>query len=220
MAHRARQPLHPAQLQERLRHQLERGRAAGAAAGHVSPDRLRRQPRHSYRRSSEHQPAQIYGQSATYDPLNTPAHRQQDRVCHRVLPRLLHQLSIPPGGTQEALQPRRGLLVGLHLGKAQNWQTGAQDGGLLFWAGPVRRNYAVADFDRARNFEQTVTYELPAGTRPQVLQLRHWTVCSRRLARRGHRLRSLRSALLHYRQQLNLWNDADGQSERRIQGVA
>jgi hypothetical protein len=48
-------------------------------------------------------------------------------------------------------------------GKAQNYQTGPQDGGLLFWAGPVHRNYALADFDRTRNFEQTVTYELPAG---------------------------------------------------------
>jgi hypothetical protein len=49
------------------------------------------------------------------------------------------------------------------FGKAMNWQTGAQDGNVLFWAGPQRRNYAVADFDRTRNFEQTVTYELPAG---------------------------------------------------------
>jgi hypothetical protein len=48
-------------------------------------------------------------------------------------------------------------------GKAQNYQTGAQDGALLFWAGPVHRNYGLADFDRTRNFEQTATYELPAG---------------------------------------------------------
>jgi hypothetical protein len=48
-------------------------------------------------------------------------------------------------------------------GKAENYQTGAQDGNLLFWSGPVHRNYAVADFDRTRNYEQTITYELPAG---------------------------------------------------------
>ena len=48
-------------------------------------------------------------------------------------------------------------------GKAENYQTGAQDGALLFFAGPVHRNYAVADFDRTNNFEQTATYELPAG---------------------------------------------------------
>ena len=54
-------------------------------------------------------------------------------------------------------------------GKAQNYQTGAQDGNLLFWSGPVHRNYAVADFDRTRNFEQTLTYELPAGHGHQLL---------------------------------------------------
>jgi hypothetical protein len=48
-------------------------------------------------------------------------------------------------------------------GKAENYQTGAQDGNLLFWAGPVHRNYAVADFDRKLNYTQTITYQLPAG---------------------------------------------------------
>jgi Carboxypeptidase regulatory-like domain len=48
-------------------------------------------------------------------------------------------------------------------GKAQNYGTGPQDGGLLFWSGPVRRNYNLADFDRKLNYEQTITYELPAG---------------------------------------------------------
>jgi hypothetical protein len=48
-------------------------------------------------------------------------------------------------------------------GKAQDYGTGAQDGGLLYWSGPARRNYNLADFDRKRNFEQTVTYELPVG---------------------------------------------------------
>ena len=47
--------------------------------------------------------------------------------------------------------------------KAMGYQTGAQDGNLLFWSGPVRNNYTVLDFDRTNNFEQTVTYELPAG---------------------------------------------------------
>jgi hypothetical protein len=48
-------------------------------------------------------------------------------------------------------------------GKAQGYQTGAQDGNLLFWSGPIRANYNLLDFDRKSNFEQTVTYELPAG---------------------------------------------------------
>jgi hypothetical protein len=33
----------------------------------------------------------------------------------------------------------------------------------MFYAGPVHRNYSVADFDRTRNYSQTITYELPAG---------------------------------------------------------
>jgi hypothetical protein len=45
--------------------------------------------------------------------------------------------------------------------KALNYQQ-SDDGGLLFFA-QLRRNYALADFDRALNFEHSVTYELPAG---------------------------------------------------------
>jgi ABC-type transport system involved in multi-copper enzyme maturation permease subunit len=33
----------------------------------------------------------------------------------------------------------------------------------MFWSGPVRRNYTIADFDRRLNYEQTITYELPGG---------------------------------------------------------
>ena len=45
--------------------------------------------------------------------------------------------------------------------KALNYQSG-DDGGLLFFA-QLRRNYAPADFDRRLNYEQSFTYELPAG---------------------------------------------------------
>jgi len=48
-------------------------------------------------------------------------------------------------------------------GKAQGYETGAQDGALLFYSGNRRRNYNLVDFDRKLNFEQTVTYELPFG---------------------------------------------------------
>lgn len=48
-------------------------------------------------------------------------------------------------------------------GKAQGYQTTPQDGALLFYSGNLRRNYSVLDFDRTNNFEQTLTYELPAG---------------------------------------------------------
>jgi hypothetical protein len=37
------------------------------------------------------------------------------------------------------------------------------DGGLLFYAGSLRRNYAPLDFDRTLNFEQSFTYQLPFG---------------------------------------------------------
>ncbi len=48
-------------------------------------------------------------------------------------------------------------------GKALTYATGGDDnGGLLFFIN-FRRNYAPADFDRAKNFEQSFNYELPAG---------------------------------------------------------
>jgi hypothetical protein len=47
--------------------------------------------------------------------------------------------------------------------KAQGYVTGGQDGGLLFWAGNLRRNYSVLDYDRTLNYAQTITYELPFG---------------------------------------------------------
>jgi hypothetical protein len=54
------------------------------------------------------------------------------------------------------------LTSALTWGKAQNYQTGPQDGALLFY-NDFRRNYTIADFDRTLNFEQSVTYDLPAG---------------------------------------------------------
>jgi hypothetical protein len=106
---------------------------------------------------------QIYGQSATYDPLNTPATGNKTAsVTEYFLGYSTNYQSL-----QVELKKRFSHGVAFSSaftwGKAENWQTGAQDGGLLFWAGPVRRNWSVADFDRARNFEQTITYELPAG---------------------------------------------------------
>jgi len=46
-------------------------------------------------------------------------------------------------------------------GKVLNYGSG-DDGGLTFFIN-WRRNYAPADFDRAKNFEQTFSYDLPAG---------------------------------------------------------
>ncbi|SEF60859.1 Carboxypeptidase regulatory-like domain-containing protein [Bryocella elongata] len=104
---------------------------------------------------------QIYGQSGAYDP-SFLAFGKSAAVT---------QYFMGFSTNYESLQVQltRRFTHGLSFssaftwGKAQNYQTGAQDGNVLFWAGPMRRNYAVADFDRTKNFEQTVTYELPAG---------------------------------------------------------
>lgn len=48
-------------------------------------------------------------------------------------------------------------------GKALGYATGNDDNGSLMFFINLRRNYAPLDFDRARNFEQSFTYELPAG---------------------------------------------------------
>jgi len=110
----------------------------------------------------------IYGQGANYDPLNkasdgvTPTFNKTASVTEYFLGYSTNYQSL-----QVELKKRFNHGVAFSSaftwGKAQNWQTGPQDGGLLFWAGPIRRNYGLADFDRTRNFEQTVTYELPAG---------------------------------------------------------
>jgi Carboxypeptidase regulatory-like domain len=48
-------------------------------------------------------------------------------------------------------------------GKALTYATGGDDNGSMMFYINWRRNYAPADFDRAKNFEQSFTYELPAG---------------------------------------------------------
>ena len=48
-------------------------------------------------------------------------------------------------------------------GKALNYATGGDDNGSLVFFINQRKNYAPADFDRSKNFEQSFVYELPAG---------------------------------------------------------
>ncbi len=104
---------------------------------------------------------QVYGESAAYDPLNL-AFGKTASVTQFFLGYSTNFQSL-----QVELKKRFTHGIGFNSvftwAKAQGYETGGQDGNLLFWAGPVRRNYAVLDFDRTRNFEQTVTYELPAG---------------------------------------------------------
>jgi hypothetical protein len=52
---------------------------------------------------------------------------------------------------------------GVTWGKAEGYVTGGQDGNVLFYSGNLRRNYTVLDFDRTLNYQQSLTYELPAG---------------------------------------------------------
>jgi hypothetical protein len=104
----------------------------------------------------------IYGQSGTYDPFNVAFGKTAS----------VTQFFIGASSNYESLQVQltRRFSGGLAFtsaftwGKAQGYQTGAQDGGYLFWSGNLRRNYNLLDFDRKKNFEQTVTYELPAGS--------------------------------------------------------
>ncbi len=102
----------------------------------------------------------VYGESATYDPLNIAFGKTAS------VTQFFEGFSTNYQSLQVQLTRRftQGLAftTALTWGKAQNYQTGAQDGGLLFYNN-LRRNYAVADFDRTLNFEQTLTYELPTG---------------------------------------------------------
>lgn len=110
----------------------------------------------------------IYGQGAAYDPFNngpdgvTKTFGKTSLVTEYFLGYSTNYQSLQ---VEYKRRFSKGLAFGsvFTWGKAENYQTGAQDGALLFYAGPVHRNYSVADFDRTRNFSQTVTYELPVG---------------------------------------------------------
>ena len=103
----------------------------------------------------------IYGQSGTYDPFNVAFGKTAS----------VTEYFIGDSTNYESLQAQltRRFSGGLAFnsaftwGKAQGYVTGAQDGGLLYFSGNLRRNYNLLDFDRQKNFEQTVTYELPVG---------------------------------------------------------
>ena len=103
----------------------------------------------------------VYGQSAAFDPLNV-AFGKTASVTEYFLGFSTNYQSLQ---VQLSRRFSKGFAFSSAMtwGKAQNYQTTPQDGNLLFWSGPVHRNYGVADFDRRLNFEQTLTYELPAG---------------------------------------------------------
>ena len=103
----------------------------------------------------------VYGQGSAYDPFNV-AFGKTASVTEYFLGYSTNYESL-----QVQLKRRFtkgfGFTSAVTWGKAENYQTGAQDGALMFYAGPVHRNYSAADFDRKLNYEQTITYELPAG---------------------------------------------------------
>jgi hypothetical protein len=103
----------------------------------------------------------IYGQSATYDPLNV-AFGKTASVTQYFMGFSSNYESLQ---TQLTKRFSGGLAFNSAFtwGKAQGYATSPQDGNVLFWSGNLRRNYNLLDFDRQKNFEQTVTYELPAG---------------------------------------------------------
>jgi Carboxypeptidase regulatory-like domain len=103
----------------------------------------------------------VYGQSAAYDPLKL-AFGKTAAVTEYFLGYSTNYQSLQ---VQLTRRFTKGFAFSSAVtwGKAQNYQTGAQDANLLFWSGPVHRNYTVADFDRTLNYEQTITYALPAG---------------------------------------------------------
>ncbi len=102
-----------------------------------------------------------YGQSAAFDPFNV-AFGKTAAVTEYFLGYSTNYESLQVQFNRR-FSKGLGFTSAFTWGKAQNYQTGAQDGGLLFWSGPVRRNYNLADFDRTLNYEQTITYELPVG---------------------------------------------------------
>jgi len=57
-------------------------------------------------------------------------------------------------------------------GKALAYATGGDDNGNMIFFIDQRKNYAPADFDRNKNFEQSFTYELPFGRGHQLLNSR------------------------------------------------
>jgi len=103
----------------------------------------------------------VYGESASFDPLNT-AFGKTASVTQYFLGYSSNYQSLQVQFTRRFTH---GIAYSSALtwGKAQNYVTTPQDGALLFYSGNLRRNYTLADYDRRLNFEQTLTWELPAG---------------------------------------------------------
>jgi hypothetical protein len=107
----------------------------------------------------------VYGENASFDPYNI-AFGKTATITQYFEGFSTNYQSLQVQFARRFSQSL-GFTTAFTWGKAENYQTGAQDGALMFFAGPVHRNYAVADFDRTLNYTQTITYELPAGRNHQ-----------------------------------------------------
>jgi hypothetical protein len=103
----------------------------------------------------------VYGQSGSYDPLYV-AFGKSAAVTQYFQGYSSNYQSLQVQFTRR-FSKGLSFTSGLTWGKAEGYVTGGQDGALLFYSGNLRRNYSVLDFDRKLNYEQSLTYELPAG---------------------------------------------------------
>ncbi len=92
-------------------------------------------------------------------PAAPPAHGGHQRV----LPRRLLQLRLAPGPAHQALFCRPLLHLRIYVGQGAGLRHRRRRQRQLDFFINLRRNYAPGDFDRAKNFEQSFNYELPAG---------------------------------------------------------
>ena len=105
----------------------------------------------------------VYGQSATFDPLNVAFGKTA----------AVTQFFVNTSSNYNSLQAQMnrrfhnnfGYTVAYTFGKAQGYFTGAQTGGLFYGlaAPDPHLNYSLLDFDRTNNFSSTITYGLPVG---------------------------------------------------------
>ena len=154
--------LYPAQLQERLCFLVERGGGTGAAK-RTCPCRSPMWPitaRASTWRRTSTSPASTARAALTILSMSPLAKPPRSHSTSWVSPATTSRCK----RSSLAASAMAGLQLGIHLGQGAGLPDRRSGWRLLFfWSGNLRRNYNLLDFDRKKNFEQTVTYELPAG---------------------------------------------------------
>jgi hypothetical protein len=105
----------------------------------------------------------VYGQSATYDPLNI-AFGKTAAVTQYFYGSSSNYQSLQVQLTRR-FHNNLGYSVAYTFGKAQGYFTSPQTGALFYGlaAPDPHLNYSLLDFDRTNNLSATITYGLPAG---------------------------------------------------------